>query len=666
MPNYCSTSELAEMRGCSVQYIRKQVQDGEIRAVVAPESSNNKKEYLIPLSELTDREQWLYTNRIRSIYGLKPLKEPKSFKPKKSLEEFSAAQREQIAIWTTILDKWQLVRNQYKGKLKKAEIDELFCGMIAVDYPDINVSASILYRKYRAYQDGDYSGLVDNRGGKNKGTTKLDGKETDILSDAFMWFYLDERRLPISRCYAFLQEWVLEFYPEMYNDIPCERTFRRMAEALPEAVIAYFRLGEKAMKDKYLPYVERLYEDIEANDVWIADNHTFDFITIGENGRQHRLYLTAFTDAKSGVMVGWNLTDNPSSQSTLLALRHAILRFGVPRSVYFDNGAEFLVSDIGGRGHRRKKDWNNKELAPTILQALGIEMHNAEVRNAKAKPIERTFGTVKNHISRVIETFCGGTILERPESLKWKLKKGIIPEDQQIRDIFGTLIDGDYNVDLYGGQERRYKGKTRIEVWNESIKRTKLRKLVNNEDVNVLLARVSLPQKITREGVYITFAGERLWYGAEEHTMFEIGKKVYVRYDPANIREARLYEYGTDKYLDTWHLNEATIIPYLTDNKEDIANYEKLRRSNEKAIKDYKKGITDKLDDRQKIDFMQAAFSKARRGEAKFHIDLPNAFEPVVSDKFVEDNPILDGVTEIKIDIERMNEAALQNRRSNL
>ena len=46
-----------------------------------------------------------------------------------------------------------------------------------------------------------------------------------------------------------------------------------------------------------------MYDELYANDVWIADNHTFDFFTAGENGKPHRLYLTAFTDAKNGVFV---------------------------------------------------------------------------------------------------------------------------------------------------------------------------------------------------------------------------------------------------------------------------------------------------------------------------------------------------------------------------
>lgn len=666
MPNYCSTSELAELRGCTIRHIQQQIHDGDIKAIPADDAANNQKEYLIPLTELTDREQWIYNNRIRLMSGVKPPKEPKSFKPKKTLEEFSAAQREQIGIWKQIIEEWQLYRTDNIGEMKKSEIDDNFCLKIRIEHPDINISKSILYRKSKAYQDGDLSGLVDNRGGSNKGKNKIEGTDIDILSDAFFHFFLDERCLPVSRCYELMKEWTLEFRPELYGNIPCERTFRRMAEALPEAVVVLSRQGEKAMKDGYIPYVERLYEDFEANGIWVADNHTVDFITMGENGRTHRLYLTAFFDAKSGVLVGWNVTENPSSQSTLLALRHGIIHYGIPQYIYVDNGSEFLTHDLGGRGHRRKKDWNKEELPPTILQSLGIKMYNAEVRNAKAKPIERFFGTFKNHISRIMETFCGGTILERPESLKYKLKKGIVPEDQQIRDLLEQLINYDYNVEPYGGKERRYKGMSRIEVWNESAKRTVIRRPQSNDDLNILLARVTKPQVVKRNGVFVNFAGEKLWYSGKEATLWNGDKTVYVRYDPANINEVRVYEFGTDQYLTTWQLNDVINIPYITENNEDIAEFEKTRVAAEKLIRNYKKGLTDKLSSDERVDFLHATLAKAERNktEGRFHIDMPNSFKPVFSDKAKEENPIFESVDSITIDLDRMNANALKRRNS--
>ncbi|MCM1334949.1 MAG: Mu transposase C-terminal domain-containing protein [Bacteroides sp.] len=615
---------------------------------------------MIPLSELTDHERWILQSRQASEAGMPPIPKPKPKKAptRKNLSDFSERERERIALWKIILRDWLLFR-QSQAALKKSEADRRFCEKIALAHPEIAVSPNILYRKLRAEEAGDLSGLIDGRGGSNRGQRKQTIPK--VLQDGFMWFYLDERRLPIARCYALMKEWAAEFYPDLCSEIPSERTFRRLADELPEAVKTYFRCGEKALKDKYIPYIERLYEDIEANDVWIADNHTFDFITMGENGKLHRMSLTAFTDAKSGVMVGWNLTDNPSSQSTLLALRHAMLRFGVPKSIYVDNGSEFLTHDIGGRGHRKRASWNKLELPPTILDGLGIEMHNAEVRNAKAKPIERTFGTVKNQISRMIETFCGGTILERPESLKWKLKKGIVPEDQQIVDIFGRLIDGGYNAAPYGGKERRYQGKTRIAVWNESIRRTEFRRAAE-EDLDILLARTTRIQKISRNGVYVTIAGEKIYYRAED-TVLHIGEEVYVRYDPSNIRSVRIYDAKTDVYRFTWALGEDLLIPYLTDDRDAIGNAEKARRRAEKLVKDYGKGLIDSLSADQRIDFLTAALRLADRGMENYHIDLPTTFTPVLSDKFKEENPALGNIDEITIDLELMN-ANAQRRKS--
>lgn len=82
----------------------------------------------------------------------------------------------------------------------------------------------------------------------------------------------------------------------MVSNFPSDNTFRRHIKSeIPQAVLTYMRDGDKAMKDKCLPYISRMYDGLHANDVWIADNHTFDIQSYDEdNGTIHRLYLTAF------------------------------------------------------------------------------------------------------------------------------------------------------------------------------------------------------------------------------------------------------------------------------------------------------------------------------------------------------------------------------------
>lgn len=372
---YLSTAEVAEIKGYTPQYIRRMCQKGEITCETADKAANNRIEYRVPLSALSESEQIAYENKQRHSLGLEPVKKAvkqqlsPAEKPRLTLDDLTDKQRTELYVWTSIIHDWLEIREKYP-QYTKGEVDEMFVQAARLKYPNLDISTDILYRRLKAYRNSDISGLIDKRGGKNKGTTVV----PEFMLNAFCRLYLDQQCLTVTCCYKFTQDWVKEHYPESFGDMPSERTFRRRAEDIPYAVKMYFRYGDKAFSDKCLPYIERLYDDLHANDVWIADNHTFDFFTIGKDGKTRRLYLTAFTDAKSGVMVGWNLTFAPSGDSTLLALRHGILRCGVPKAVYFDNGSEFLVSDIGGRGHRRKKDWNKDPLPPNILQFLGIEM----------------------------------------------------------------------------------------------------------------------------------------------------------------------------------------------------------------------------------------------------------------------------------------------------
>lgn len=657
-----STAELATIKGCTPRYIRQLAQTGKLPFTEKADAANNRKEYLFDIDQMDEQTRRRYYNdKRRELDIAEPKKTVKTAGKRrlncvqKSFEEYTEDERQQAATWIKIIKVWEAYRN--KSSRKKADTDLLFIAKMQLEHPEIDISLDILYRKYAAYRAGDIEGLIDKRGGWNKGLTDI----PQHILDAFMYFFLDERRLPVSRCYQLMIEWVTEFYPQDLPNIPSERSFRRQAEKLPQAVIALMRYGEKAMTDKYIPYIERMYDDLQANDVWIADNHTFDFMTYCDNGQKtHRMYLTAFLDAKSGVLVGWNLTEQPDSHSTLLALRHAITRFGLPKSVYFDNGSEFLTHDIGGRGHRTRKSWNADDIPPTILDLLDIKMHNAIVRNAKAKPIERTFGTLKNHISRVIETFCGGTILERPESLKWKLKHGIVPEDDQIRAALEVLIDGDYNVSDYGGKERRYKGMTRIEVWNESIKHTEYREPAE-KDLALLLARTTRYQRIKRNGVYIELAGEKLWYSAPDTWKYQ-GEEVYVRYDPANYQTVRIYDKETDAYRFTWTLETELDVAYITDDMDEIARAEKKIRTVTRAIHDYSKGLTASITEEQAIDFLTATINRAERGKGRFRIEKPTKFKPVFSDKFKEDNPELADVDEVIIDIDKINTNAIKRK----
>lgn len=56
---YLNVKEVAELKGCSAQYIKRIVLDGSLKSEVSF-NQNNRKKYLIPLNELSHSEQLKY------------------------------------------------------------------------------------------------------------------------------------------------------------------------------------------------------------------------------------------------------------------------------------------------------------------------------------------------------------------------------------------------------------------------------------------------------------------------------------------------------------------------------------------------------------------------------------------------------------------------------
>lgn len=662
-----TVKQVAELKGCSVQYIKKLAHDGKLQATQETNIQNNCLQYLIPLSALPqDLQSRYYGDLANEAQICLPKAEISESKAKivrtknvvnKEFGQFSADEREQISFWIDLIKEWRVRRLEYENV---ADGDFCFIGetkRLKREYlanHGIAISRDILYRKYKAYKENDLQGLVDNRGAWNKGKNCIPKQ----VLECFYNLYLNDSELPVRDCYNLTKTWTEEHCPQYIPDIASERTFRRQADTLPEAIVKFFRKSQKECIDECLPYIERLYDDIEANDVWVADNHTFDFVTKTNDGeKNHRLYITGILDAKSGALVGWNITENPSSHSTVLALRHAIMRCGIPKILYVDNGTEFLTHDIGGKGHRARKSQENIPNPPTILDGLGIKMVNALVCNGRAKPIERMFLTLKNTISRTMSTFTGGNIIERPESLKYQLKHGFVPYDFQIKEQIDILLDGQYNASTYNGYEKkRFSGMSHAEAWCQSIKNRTLR-MCDESTLNILLMRSTRYQKVRENGVYITMSGEKLWYNSGEDSWKWVGKEVYVRYDPADLEYVRIYD-KDDTYIGNWKMDLSIFVDYITSNNEDVAARQSLVARQIRQIKECGKEITGGM----KIDALALAVTEAQKNISKVAFRQPKNIEPVMIRDEAEELKKASGAENVVIDLEAMANKAAKNK----
>lgn len=639
--DYLTVKELADLKGCSERYVQRLIKSNKIVAEERINPSNKQICYSIAVSVLSEELQAKYYKQKRTETGImpekveseQPVKESglkyRSKGTQRSFDSFSAGERETIQFWINLLNEWQAERSKRKDK---TEFDKLFVAHQKYINADINISPDILYRKYSAYKNECYEELIDKRGGWNKGRSKL--ADDSIIWQSFLSVYLEQVKPNISLCRRMVCAYIAEKYPELTAEIPSAACFRRKIETLPFAILEYSHKGAKAMHDHCTPYANRSKKAVYANDVWVMDNYTIDvIIKEHENSEKtKRLYITTVLDVKSNVLVGWNITESPDSNSTLDAMRFAMLRFGIPKILYFDNGREFTTLDIAGEQRRRKVAKDKKGDIPlTIVEKLGVELIFAEPTNAQAKVVERIHRIIKEQYCTAQYGYCGGNVVERPEILKENIKKGNIETEAELRETFADFADNVYNVQPYGSSEAKYKGMTLIDVWNASIAETSIRK-ASAEVLDLLMLRNAGFQKVKRDGVFITYHGEKIWYYDKKITWQHIGEKVCVRYDRNDPSNVRIYD-TDDRYLFNWECADWLMLEYFNASDEELAELGRGKADVMKQIKARRKELKSGSDLTRKSGLKYIA----RQNAGKFNIQMPKNIIPViVNENFTE------------------------------
>ena len=593
MEVYLTVKEVAELKNCSARYIRMMIDEGKIKAeqirreVQGP--GRGGIQYRIPLTSLDEKLKLKH----------KRLQRKKEDTPRKDIippeevkydsEVLSKSERSEIDRWNQIISEWRKFRNS--SSLSKEEADEEFIRLQKISYPGILLNRRTLYRKWKALNSTGEQSLLDRRGKHGNHNKKL----TDYVWDIFEHFYLDETQKSVTLCVLLTQleleaqvkEKTIDELPEM----PKEGAFLKKIKDIPIPCVEYFRHGEKSYISKCEPYIKRMYDDLEPNDIWVADNHTFDVI-VSDGGKNLRLYLTAFMDVRTRKMMGWCVTPKPCSDATIYALRKGVEKFGIPKMIYTDNGREFLFHDFGGNGFRKKKQSNpgdtcesaldaNGSNHPTILKNLGISFRTALPKNARAKGVERAFGTLANNFSKLFEAYTGGNVTKKPDRLKEVVKDS--SKLKTVREFSGfadTWIAGWYNKQPHSG-EGMY-GRSPDETYAEMLVE---QRIATETQLNLMFMRWTKPMKVGKNGITLTFYDEKLQYFDHDLWINYFGKEVYVRYSPDDLEEVRVYDIN-ERFICTAKLKEGLS---FHASKDEIAERSRQNRRATKAVKEFKK-----------------------------------------------------------------------------
>lgn len=241
--------------------------------------------------------------------------------------------------------------------------------------------------------------------------------------------YLTES-LSIRLCYEALdREW-----PKLCDeaDPPCYDTVRQYLNSLPAAMKVVGREGERGFNNKIEPFLQRDFESIPVNQIWVADHRIFDVFRYNDCFPHERpmsalrVWHTMILDMRSRKLVGWAFCSNPSSQSIASALHMAIAEHGLPKIFYVDNGKDF--KKVGKQGSETAREVDG------LVRQLGIKVQYCIPAHPQSKLVESFFSGQSRRFDALFgNAYAGRKPSLRPEAcqnlldLHKKWLKGEIP-----------------------------------------------------------------------------------------------------------------------------------------------------------------------------------------------------------------------------------------------
>lgn len=414
------------------------------------------------------------------------------------------------------------------------------------------VSQGTLYRWEKTYIESgnDYRALAPEWG-TSKGSRSVMAHESTTLLNIL----LTPQKRPVQTAIR-LMKYVLEEkgIPSPSSPKTLERHIKEFMDTQRDLWVL-MREGEKALNDKVSPYIKRDSSMLEVGDVLITDGHRLNFLVINPwTGKPCRATLIGYIDWASRYLCGYEIMIEETTQVIAGALRNAILTLGkFPRIAYQDNGksfrAKFFTSDV---------DLEQCGIVG-LFGRLGIKPVFSRPYNAQAKIIERFWGTFGDQCERMIESFTGASIEDKPtwmmrnEKFHKQAHGDFVPSIPQAVEMIGRWLKFHHSQPHKGLQ-----GRIPAEVFaagrGSGIDARQLDYLMMSAEVT----------KVTREG--IRWRGLNYWHDA----LYGYAGRAEIRYSVFDVEQVHVY-LPNGGYLCSASLQTAVpAMAALTGSKVDM------------------------------------------------------------------------------------------------
>ena len=332
------------------------------------------------------------------------------------------------------------------------------------------VSPRTFYRWDERFRIKGLDGLIPRYSAASGGSGE---SLTDAEKALLERFWLKDSRPTAKHAWRLLKE--------NYPAAVCSyQTALRYLHSLPAPVADFHRLGPTAFANKHQPFIDQNIWQYKSLDVVVSDHHCLDCVVMYQ-GKLVRPWVTTMQDYRSGKILGWCPSVSPSSLSIIAAYYMAVIQYGIPRKLLFDNGRDYHSEMLNGKTTTAKVYTPERfgEEQEVHIQGLfflvGSEVSFTKVYNGKSKGRqERYYQWIKEYVAKEVGGYIGGDTTERPEaselyfrSINGKAKRNDIPGWQNIVEALSVMIP--HINDTFTSDGKGMDGKTAKEVFEENL-----------------------------------------------------------------------------------------------------------------------------------------------------------------------------------------------------
>lgn len=387
-------------------------------------------------------------------------------------------------------------------------------------------SLSTIYRWDKELRENNnkLDALADKRGGWQKGGAKglgqLGAEAEALLLGAWLTPNQPSMQLAYNSTAKLLQKRGLPV-----PSYTSARRFLKRYEENHKDIVTLKRKGEKALRDTVGPYISRNDKLLNVGDVLFSDGHVLNFTSLNPiTGKECRLTLIVWFDWRSRMPVGWEVMPEETALAISSALHMGIRNLGkYPKVVYIDNGKAFRAKYFNNVSDFQEMDG--------LYVRCGIDVQYSKPYAAQTKIIERFWGTFNEQCARLLPSYCGNSIDDKPAYMKraenyHKARHSdFVPTIRETAEIFSKFVNW-YSQNPHDGLD----GATPWSVFEPGRG--------TGVDVAELDRHFLLRKEISPKRTGFIISGIRF----ESDALYGLEKKVLATYSWADLSEVALFD----------------------------------------------------------------------------------------------------------------------------